>query len=150
MTLKPHEFRDPGAVVADVLAQYSVEPGDALLVLVHHPSTVQEVVHVTRMHVEDLSGDSWDDGQLLGKAVQAMPIPEWDGKPPEHSVTTILARTGLAIIGSTEGEWLAAWRYSNHLMHTYSWELILLTEHGWVDWASGLGGHTPRLPMPST
>jgi hypothetical protein len=150
MTLEPYEFRDPGALVADVLQRHPVAAGDALLVLVHHPSTVQDVVHVTRMHVDDLDRDAWEDGQRLGAAVRAMPIPSWNGEPPEHAVTTILARRGLAIIGPRERGWLAAWRYSNHLMHAYSGEVIVLTEHGWVEFVGDRGGFAPRLPDRAT
>jgi len=146
MTLEPYEFRDPGALLFDLLRRHPVAAGDAQLVLVHHPSTVQDVTHVTRMHVDDLTGDAWEDGQHIGAVVRAMPIPSWNGEPPEYAVMTILARRGLAIIGPLERKWLAAWRYSNHLMHTYSGELIVLTEHGWVEFVGDRGGYEPRLP----
>jgi hypothetical protein len=146
MKLREFEYRDPEQVLRDVMGRHSLRAGDVLLVLVHRPSTKQEVVSVTRLDLRRRKDfDSFERSQMLAEAVQAMPIPGWEQGPPEHSVMTIVARHGWCMIGPAEGEWLSAWRYSNHLCNTYSSDLIVVTEHGWTDFMTGLGGDEPRL-----
>ena len=147
MKLLEYEYRDPGQVVRDVTNSHALGAGDVLLVLVRRPNTDQDVVAVTRLSQDRLRElDSFERPKMLARAVQAMPIPDWrPGLPPEHSVMTIVARRGWCIIGAGEGEWLRAWLFSNHLCHTFGAELIVVTEHGWTDFSTGLGADEPRL-----
>jgi hypothetical protein len=102
------------------------------------------VTRVTADRWEEL--DDFGRSQLLCDVVNAMPIPERSRDTgPRHSIMTIVARRGLAVWGTTEKEWLIAWRYSNHLTNAFSGDLILVTEHGWTDFMSRLGGLEPRL-----
>lgn len=146
MELRPYEYRDPGQVVRDVADRHPLEDGDVLLALVRSPSTDQEVVAVTRLQPGRWQEtDQFERSQLLAEQVQAMPIPAWRPAPPEHSILTIVARSGWCLIGPREAEFLQAWRYSNHLCHAFDGGLIVVTEHGWTDFITGLGGDEPRL-----
>lgn len=146
MKLSQYEYRDPAQVVRDVADRHPLQAGDVLLALVHRPSTDQEVVAVTRLVPERWQGiDQFDRAELLAEHVRAMPIPEWRAEAPEHSIMTIVARFGWCLMGPSEGEWLSAWLFSNHLCHTFSGDLILVAEHGWTDFTTGLGGDDPRL-----
>lgn len=71
------------------------------------------------------------------------------GGPRSYAIMTIVARHGPALIGPAEGKWLVAWQYSNHSADAYTGDLVVLTEHGWTDMMSGLGGHEPRLLIPA-
>jgi hypothetical protein len=151
MKLREFEYRDPGQVVRDVMDTHPLEAGDVLLVLVRRPSTDQQVVAVRSIAPERRHGlDRFERSQVLAEEVQALPIPDWRPGPPEHSVMTIVARHGWCVIGAGEAEWLNAWFFSNHLCHTFSTELILVTEHGWTDFTTGLGGDEPRLRSLAT
>ena len=148
MTLEPWEFRDPGAVVAAVLTENEHREGDASLVLVRDPSTDQEIVHTTYLPVRRTRGlnDSQRE-ELLARSAQAMPIPVPPDLRPRHAIMTIVVRRGYAVIGPPEEKWLMAWHYSNHLVHVFTADLVVVTEHGWVDFMSGLGGLEPRLAV---
>jgi hypothetical protein len=148
MNLASYEYRHPGDVVADVSARHPLVEGDALLALVDDPPGRQNVIHVTRV-----SGDEWslldqfERSQLLRDIVNTMPIPKWSRDAgPRHSIMTIVARRGLAVMGAAEAAWLMAWRYSHHGANAFSGGLILVTEHGWTDFMTRLGGPEPRLP----
>lgn len=151
MDLKSYEYRDPGQVLLDVLRRHALADGDVLLALVREPSAAQEVVAIRRLDADlwRTNGDRERADFLAGEARQ-LPVPEWRGAPPEHSIMTVVARRGWCLIGREEAQWLIAWRYSNHLLNAFSGELILLTEHGWVDFMSGLGGPEPRLENSPT
>jgi hypothetical protein len=147
MTLATYRYRDPGEVVADVAARHELVEGDALLALVDDPSGRQEVVHATRVASATWAGlDDFGRSQLLCDTAKAMPIPErFSSGGSRLSIMTIVARRGLAVMGAAEGQWLTAWRYSNHLTDAYVGDLILVTEHGWTDFTTGSGGREPRL-----
>ena len=53
--------------------------------------------------------------------------------PPTHAGVLIVVRRGLCVFGVNEGLWCSAWRYVNHLRRLYSGDLVLVTEHGWLD-----------------
>ncbi len=150
MELDSFEYRDPGRVVADVAAHHRLVDGDALLALVHDPPGRQDVVHVSRVATTEWAGlDRFARSQLLHDATNALPIPDRSTRGgPQHSIMTIVARRGIAVIGPAEAEWLAAWHYSNHLTGAYAGDLLLVTEHGWVDWVTGWGGNEPRIASP--
>ena len=67
-----------------------------------------------------------------------------NGKAPPQAVT-IVVRPGFAVFGPNEGVWCRGWRYANHVQDVYTGELILVTEHGWVDFMTDACGHEPRM-----
>jgi hypothetical protein len=145
--LRPSEFRDPGQLVADVMTTHPLAKGDVLLALVHDPSGDQDIVEV-----RSLAGANWADLDRYGRSrflhdeARKLPVPDWTrGEGPRHSIMTIVARRGFAVVGPDEAAWLIAWRYSNHTTHAYSGDLILITEHGWTDFMTGWGGSRPHL-----
>jgi hypothetical protein len=152
MELRSYEYRDPGRVLADVAAQCDLVEGDALLAVVRDPSTDQHVVHVSRLDAREWDAVvGYDRSELLYEAMHSMPVPALhEPGPPRHSVMTIVARRGFAVLGRREAEWLMAWRYSNHLLAAFTGDLILVTEHGWTDFMTGMGGPEPRLALATT
>ncbi|WP_375479085.1 hypothetical protein [uncultured Jatrophihabitans sp.] len=77
-----------------------------------------------------------------------MPIDTDTWRRPEHAVVTVIARSGLAVFGADERDWLLAWRYSNHLAPVFDGGLVLVTEHGWVDFMSERGASKPSITRP--
>jgi hypothetical protein len=75
--------------------------------------------------------------------IDAWPLPEV--RPPRHSTMLVLVRPGLCVFGPNEAQWLLADRYLNHLRPLYTGDCVLVTEHGWVDWATYLAGRTPAM-----
>ena len=151
MNLYPFQFRNPGQLLVDVLAEHKIGDGDVLLALVQHPDREQRLLHVARLG-RAVPDDTYDRSALLYDAMQLMPIPPSRRDGPTVAVMTILARRGPAVIGAREDEWALAWRYSNHLTDAYTGDLMLVTEHGWTDWLTGLSGATPQLapaPLPT-
>src|SRR5947209_20036959 len=111
MTLEKNEFRDPGEVVATVAAQRPLRDGDVRVVIVRDPSVDQEVVQVVR-----LARSRWRDldrhelSEYLATTAERLHVPRRGvGRPPRHSMMTIVARRGLAVIGPAEARWLIAW-----------------------------------------
>jgi hypothetical protein len=147
MKLKTYQYRDPGQVVLDVMRRRPLIAGDVVLALVRQPSTEQEVVTVRPLPPERWQGlDRHDLSQLLAQEAEALPVPTWaTGQPPQHSIVTLVARSGWCLVGRADAKWMIAWMYSNHLMHTFASELIVVTEHGWTDFTTGWGGYEPRL-----
>ena len=145
--LESFEFRDPGTVVTEVLAQLYARAGDAYLVLVREPSGLQLVEQVVQVDTDQWQQlDRYDRSQLLADSVDAMPVPEWtSGSSPRHAVMTIVVRNGLAVLGGPEADWLFAWRYANTVAHVFKGDLVLVTEHGWTDFMTGWGATSPRL-----
>jgi hypothetical protein len=149
MSGEPYDLRDPGKLVADVMAEHDLRAGDGLIACVREASTDQELTAVIR-----ISASRWRRldrparSRLLAKTAQCLPIPSSEpGRAPTHSIVTVLARRGYAVLGRSEGEWAIAWHYSNHLVHAYCADLILVTEHGWIDFMSGWGDREPSLAL---
>jgi hypothetical protein len=53
------------------------------------------------------------------------------------------------VFGPSEDQWFLAWRYSHHFAQAYDGGVILVTEHGWRDFSSDDGGHSPALVEPT-
>jgi hypothetical protein len=149
MTAEDWQLRDPGRIVADVMADHPLRGGDAFVLCVRDAPREQAVTSVVRIdpaHWRNLDRDG--QSQFLARTAQCLPIPDWQrGAPPNHSIVTLVVRRGLAVIGPAEAEWMVAWHYSNHLMHAFSADLILVTEHGWADFMTGWGGYEPSLQL---
>src|SRR3954452_16135647 len=124
MTLHPTEVRDPHELMRQVDARVTLAGNTAFLVLVAHPSTTQRLLAVeplttpARIH-------HWSKArEELVSAVGRLAIPDEPG-PPHLVLMTIVVRPGLCVFGPNENQWFRAWRYSNHLAHAYSGDLIL-------------------------
>lgn len=142
----PFELRDPGALVEQVLYGRRVAEGDAFVALVRDATGVQELVHVTSIPPTTWASlDRPGRSDFLRQCVHDMPIDTETWRRPEHTVITIVVRSGLAVFSADELSWLLAWRYANHLAPVLDAGLILITEFGWVDFMSGRGDFTPRL-----
>lgn len=141
--MQPYEYRDPARLISEIADRVPLTAGSVYLVLVADPSTEQRIVKIQRMdHPAPL--EHYDDGSdEIRRRLDMMPIP--DVRPPTHSVTTVLVRRGPCIIGRGEAGWLKAWRYANHMKSLYSGEIILVTEHGWIDWMTQFADYTPAL-----
>jgi hypothetical protein len=142
----PWRLREPGQLITEVLAEYQVDDGDAVVACVRDASSEQMyvgAVHVSASRWRSL--DRYDQSTFLGETAQQLPIPEWQPGPPNHSIVTVLARSGYAVSGRVEGEWAVAWLYSNHLTHAYLGDLILITEFGWTELGGRRGAHLPAL-----
>lgn len=145
MNLKTYDYRDPGEIVARVATTHGLKDGDVLLVVVRDPSTSQDVEHVRRLSRRDWIGLGQTAlADYLAEQVRGLPIPRRDGEL-RHSVLTVLVRRGFVVFGSYEERWLYAWRYSNHLVDTFWGDVVLVTEHGWRDFATSWGAQDPRL-----
>ena len=143
MALKPYEFRDPEALLVELAARVPFTDGTAYLVLVAHPSTAQRIVQVERLDSPAvLSG--WSDARdEMCDRIQSWPVP--DVVPPTHAGVLVVVRRGLCVFGANEAHWSNAWRYVNHFRRLYSGDLVLVTEHGWVDMMTQFAGHSPAL-----
>ena len=154
MTLRDYDLRDPGAVVGHVLDAHRPRDGDAYLTLVHDPPGAQTVVHVTPVPstqwsaLDELDRSEFLRGRVHELAIDAPPFDITTRRPPEHALVTVIARSGLAVFGAAELDWLLAWRYSNHHVRVYDAGLVLVTEHGWVDFISQRGASTPSVAHP--
>lgn len=150
MELRPWEYRDPGQVLTAVVADGPLSEGDLLLALVNDPSGEQQVLRTIRIDVDDQRRlNPYEGHDMLEDYLNRLAVPmRSPGVPPRHSVLTISARRGPAIIGPAEAAYLTAWRYWNHPVDAYVGELMVVTEHGWADFMSGWGGREPRLELP--
>lgn len=143
MKLESYEFRDPAELIREVASRVPFTDGAACVVLVAQPSTTQRIVDIERLtapagldHYEDVRDE-------LYETMRCLPIP--DTFPVTHAVVTTVVRRGLCVLGPNEGHWLNAWRYSNHLTRCFSGDLILVTEHGWLDFMTEYADTTPAL-----
>lgn len=147
MELKPYDYRDPGEIVRAVADRERLTREAAFLVLVEDPSTTQRVVSITRLEAPARLSDYEPARDELHDLLEQAPIPisgRRDGGP-RHSATVVVARRGLCVLGPNEALWFNAWRYVNTLAAVYTSNLILVTEHGWHDFATRWGGSTPAL-----
>ena len=146
MDLEPFELRDPRQLLQDVCRAGPLVEGDLLIVLIEEPSARQHVVAVRRLAARQWQGlDQMDRSDVFREEARALPLDVRRGEPPRHLLLTILVRRGLTVLDGTDAEVLDGWRYANHLMPVFDGGLLLVTEHGWYDWLTGLAGHTPAL-----
>lgn len=146
MDLEPYDLRDPRQLLHDVCRADPLAEGDLLIVLVEEPSTRQHVVTVRRLAAHRWQGlNQMDRSDVLRREAEALPLDLRRREPPRHLLLTILVRRGLTVLDGTDAEVLEGWRYANHLMPVFDGGLLVVTEHGWYDWLTGLAGHTPAL-----
>jgi hypothetical protein len=143
MELKPYDYRDPESLITEVAERVPLRPGDVYLVLVAHPSTEQRIEKVVLLDLDADQEGYQHTREELRRVMQTLPIP--DVVPPIYGVMTVIVRSGLTVIGAGEEAWLLGWRYSNHFRRCYDTDLILVTEHGWMNLMAGIGGCSPTM-----
>ena len=144
--LRSYELRDPAAAIREVAETVTLAEDTAWLALIHHPSTEQRLLRVDPLPVPALLDDDDDISGYLRAAAEAYGL-AWTGdrRSPEHLALTVVVRPGFAVLGPNEGVWFKGWRYANHLQSLHTGELVLVTEHGWVDFMTEACGHEPRM-----
>jgi hypothetical protein len=144
MTTHSSTLRSPSVVLAAIAERCALEPNTVLVGLVHRPATKQHVVAVERLAAPAVIDDWQPVREEIYNVMAGFQVPD-EPRPPQHTAVTVVVRPGLCVLGPNEGRWLSAWRYSNHLANAYSGSLILVTEHGWVDFMSDTAGLTPAM-----
>lgn len=144
--LRPYELRDPTALIGEISSAVPLAEDTAWLALVRHPSTIQDLLRVDPLPVPALLDDDDDISSHLRAAAEAYGL-GWRpaGRRPEHMAVTVVVRPGFAVPGPNEAVWCKGWRYANHFQSLYTGELMLVTEHGWVDFMTDACGHEPRM-----
>lgn len=144
MTLHGYELRDPAALISDIAAATTLTEDSAYVALVHHPSTQQRLVSVRQLGLPALLDDDDDISDELCEVARSFAVGR-HGRSPEHLLTTLVVRPGRCVLGPNEGVWLNGWRYANHFESLHTGDLVLVTEHGWLDFMTCAAGRRPRL-----
>ena len=145
MELHPGDLADPARLIQEIAEECALVTGTAHLAVVADPSTYQRLTHVETLPTPAVIGHYLQVQDLIGDTLrEKLPIPEWQGKGPRHTVVTVIVREGFTVFGRNEEQWLLGWRYSKHLMEAFSGTTFLVTEHGWYDWQSRWGDRHPR------
>ncbi len=142
--LRAYDVADPAILIEQIAGAHRLTEGLALLALVKHPSTEQLLVQVEPLPHGLLDTAPEDLSQRLCDAMDRLPLPD-QSHPIEHCVVTVVVRSGFTVFGRREMGWMSGWRYSNHSRPAFTGDLILVTEHGWLDGVTGWGGHEPRM-----
>ena len=95
--------------------------------------------------------DRHDASELLdGLAGQLVPE-RWafgrDGHGMTHVLVTVVCRQGRVTPTESEGAWLMAWRYSNHLRGAFQGDVYVVTPHGWGGYLDRRAGYEPCLEV---
>jgi hypothetical protein len=143
MDLKPYDVRDPAQLIAEIARQVDLVEDTAWLALVHRPSTTQELLEVRALELPALLDDGEDISESLCSAVQAFGL-DWR-RDYEHAVVSVVVRPGRCVFGPNELVWSLGWRYTNHLEAVFGGDLILVTEHGWLDLMTKEAGFEPAM-----
>ena len=143
MKLEHWELRDPRRLIEDIAEQVTLLEDTSYVALVHHPSTHQQLQRVVPLQLPALLDDDEDISEDLREVARSFGI-GWD-PPSDHLLTTVVVRPGLTLFGPNESVWFNGWRYSNHFESISTGDLILVTEHGWLDFMTNEAGHFPRL-----
>lgn len=143
--LPTYELKDLHRLVREVAAQVSLDEDTAWLALVHRPSTTQTLLRVDPLPVPALLDDDDDISSHLRAAVESFELGWRRGVGPEHMAVTIIVRPGFTVFGPNEAVWLRGWRYSNHMQSIFTSAMVLVTEHGWLEFMSHVAGAEPRM-----
>lgn len=146
MKLEPWDVRDPGQLIAAIAARVELTEDSAWLALVHRPSTTQKLLEVCPLQLPALLDDDEDISKVLREAAEAFGL-GWRRRR-EHALVTVVVRPGRCVLGPNEMVWARGWRYSNHLQAVFDGDVILVTEHGWLDWMSNEAGFEPAMSTP--
>lgn len=145
MTTHEYDVRDNAQLIADIAKQVDLLEGTAQLALVADVSRTQRVVRVDTLATP---AEIFDDGgprEELCAIVESWSIPWVSGEPPKHTHVLVVVRRGLCVFGPNESTWFMADRYANHFADLWPMQLILVTEHGWLDFTTYEAGLTPAL-----
>lgn len=149
MSTRPWDVADPGRLVDEVAERVSLRWNSVHLAVVSDPSTDQRLEHLETLPTPAIIGHHRQvRGVLKTVTRDQLPIPPLPHEPVRHAVVTVIVRDGLTVLGDNERQWRTAWQFANHLRAAYTGALVLVTEHGWLDEASGIGGRTPRMVDP--
>lgn len=143
MDLKPYDVRDPAQLIAEIAEQVDLVADTAWLALVHRPSTTQKLVEVRALELPALLDDGEDISEPLCGAARAFGL-EWR-RDYEHALVNVVVRPGRCVFGPNELVWSLGWRYANHLEAAFDGDLILVTEHGWLDLMTEEAGFEPAM-----
>lgn len=143
MELHSFELRDPRRLIEEVAERVNLHEDTAYVALVHHPSTQQRLVRVVPLDSPALLDDDDDLTEELRGVAESFGL-AWH-HPIEYLLMTIIVRPGRTVFGPNESVWFRDWRYSNHLQSMFTGDLILVTEHGWLDFMTNEAGHSPRM-----
>lgn len=150
MTTHEYDVRDVARLIADIAEQVDLVEGSAHLALVADVSRTQRIVRIDTLTTPAEIFDDEGPREELVEIVERWSIPWVRGQRPSHTPVLVVVRPGLCVFGPNESTWLMANRYANHLADVWSMQLILVTEHGWVDFMTYEAGLTPALvPAPS-
>ena len=143
MNLEPWDFKDLDQLMREIADRIDLIEDTAYVALVRRPSTDQQLVDVRMLDSPALVDDGDDLSEEMRAAAESFGIP--DTQECLHCILTILVRPGRCLIGPNEAVWLNAWRYANHFQRTFSGELVLVTQHGWVAWPHYEAARTPCM-----
>ena len=148
MELQPYDVRDPALLIAEIAERVDLVEDTAWVALVHRPSTTQKLLEVRPVGLPALLDDDEDIGAVLRDTVDAFRL-GWR-RHREHAVVTVIVRPGRCVLGPNELVWSMGWRYANHFEAAFDGDLILVTEHGWLDMVTHEAGHQPAMrPAPA-
>lgn len=143
MDLEPYDVRDPAQLIAEIAEQVDLVEDTAWLALVRRPSTTQELLEVRALELPALLDDGEDISESLHNATKSFGL-GWQ-RDYEHALVTIVVRPGRCVFGPNELVWSLGWRYTNHLEAVFDGNLILVTEHGWLDLMTQEAGFEPAM-----
>lgn len=150
MTRHEYDVRDVAQLIHDIAEQVTLTEGTAHLALVADVPRTQRIVRVDTLETPAEIFDDDAPREELCAIVESWNIPWVRGQRPTHTPVLVVVRPGLCVFGPNESTWLKADRYANHLADLWSMQLILVTEHGWLDFMTYDAGATPALaPAPS-
>lgn len=143
MELRSFELRDPARLMKEVAERVSLTEDSAYAALVHHPSTNQTLLDVVAMPLPALLDDDDEISDELREVAESFGI-EWR-HPIEHLLMTIVVRPGFTVLGPNERVWLSGWRYANHFQGMFTGDVIVVTEHGWLNFMTNEAGRSPHM-----
>ena len=150
MTTHEYDVRDVARLITDIAERVDLIEGTAHLALVADVSKTQQVLRVDTLRTPAEIFDDDEPREELMAIVERWSIPWVPGKRPTHTPVLVVVRAGLCVFGPNESTWLMAERYANHLADLWTMQLILVTEHGWLDCMTYDAGLTPApVPAPS-
>lgn len=143
MELHSYDVRDPAQLITQIAERVDLAEDTAWLALVHRPSTTQKVLDVRPLEVPALLDDDEDITEVLRDAAQSFGL-GWRRRY-EHAIVTVVVRPGRCVLGPNELVWFRGWRYANHMEAVFDGDLVLVTEHGWLDFMTNEAGFVPAM-----
>jgi hypothetical protein len=143
MDLNPYDVRDPAELIRQIAERVDLVEDTAWLALVHRPSTTQKLLDVRALDLPALLDDGEDISESLRDAARTFGL-GWR-RHYEHALVTVVVRPGRCVFGPNELVWSLGWRYANHFEAAFDGDLILVTEHGWLDFMTKEAGFEPAM-----